>query len=195
MGRWGMRLFEGDRDLDIALEINTAFGNSDERDLGLSRMIHQTDMCAPPDIRVYYETDEYKKKLEGIVSDCRDTLDFGVGDKLFKVFRKREDEPNGKYRVILVGAIMMRAGATIKDDDFNHLRELVDQVPCRDGLNPVLRRNPGKPSALASLAAGLDGGDSGFRHPGKAQFLAALDHYRPGVPRSFQDPRSVFLPS
>ncbi|KKY33154.1 hypothetical protein UCDDA912_g06888 [Diaporthe ampelina] len=193
MGRWGMRLFEGDRDIDIALEINTALGDGEDMDLRLSRMVHQTDMCAPPDIRAYYETDEYKKKLEGVVAESRNKLNCGVGDQLFQIFRKREHEPNGKYRVILVGAIMLRAGAMIKDDDLNHLRGLVGEIPCRDGLNPVLRSNPARPSALASLAAGRDGGDWGFRHPGKVQFLAALNHYKPGVPRSFQDPRPVLM--
>ncbi|KAI7776781.1 hypothetical protein LA080_004437 [Diaporthe eres] len=185
MGRWGMRLFEGDRDLDLALDINHALGDSDDMHLRLSSMIHQTDMCCPPDIKVYYETDEYKKKLEGIVSDRCNTLNSGIGDELFKIFRKREHEPEGKYRVILVDVIMMRAGAVIKDDDFNHLRELVREIPCRDGLNPVLRSNPG---VVQLLAADLNGGDKGFRHPGKVQFLAALENYKPGVPRSFQEP-------
>lgn len=185
-----MRLFEGDRDLDLALEINSALGDGDDMDLRLSSMIHQTDMCCPHDIRAYYETDEYKKELEGIVSDRRDTLNSGVGDQIFEIFRKREHEPEGKYRVILVGAIMMRAGAVIKDDDFSHLRELVREIPCRDGLNIVLRSNPG---VLALLAADLNGGDKGFRHPGKVQFLAALENYKPGVPRSFQEPRSVIF--
>jgi hypothetical protein len=189
MGSWGMRLFEGDRDLDIVLEINSALGDSDDKDLHLSQMAHQTDMCAPPDARAYYETEEYKKKLQDTVSDRRNTLNSGVGDELFRIFRKKEHEPNGKYRVVLVGAIVMRAGAKVKDDDFNHLRELVGQIPCRDGLTPVLRGISGRPSALRLLAAGLDGSDNGFRHPGKVQFLAVLEHYKPGVPRSFQEPR------
>ncbi|KAH8757302.1 hypothetical protein F5883DRAFT_428830 [Diaporthe sp. PMI_573] len=145
-------------------------------------------MCAPPDARAYYETEEYKKKLQDTVSDRRNTLNSGVGDELFRIFRKKEHEPNGKYRVVLVGAIVMRAGAKVKDDDFNHLRELVGQIPCRDGLTPVLRGISGRPSALRLLAAGLDGSDNGFRHPGKVQFLAVLEHYKPGVPRSFQEP-------
>lgn len=189
MGRWGMRLFEGDQDLDIALEINKAFGDSDDKDLQLSPLIHQTDMCAPPDARAHYKTDEYKKELEGFVSKSRSTLNSGIGDELFKLFRKREHERNGKYRVIIVGTIMMRAGAVIKDDDFNHLRELVPKIPSRDGLKPVLRNNPALRSPSALLAAALDGDDRGFRHPGKVQFLAALENYKPGVPRSFQEPR------
>lgn len=193
MGRWGMRLFEADRDLDFALEINQAFGDSDDKDLGLSCMIHQTDMCCPQDIRDYYKTDDYKKELEDTVDDRCNKLNSGIGDELFKIFRKKEDEPQGKYRLILVGALMMRAGAVIKDDDFTHLRELVPEIPCRDGLHPALPRNPSRLSALATLGVDLDSGDEGFRHPGKVQFLAALENYRPGVPRSFQEPRSALL--
>lgn len=189
MGRWGMRLFEGDRDLDLSLEINRALGDSDDMDLRLSQMIHQTDMCCPPDVKAYYETDEYKKKLEGIVADRCNILNSGIGDELFKIFRRREHEPRGKYRVILVGAIMMRAGAVIKQDDFDHLRELVPEIPCRDGLHPALPRNPSRLAALAILGADLDSSDEGFRRPGKMQFLAALENYKPGEPRSFQESR------
>ncbi|KAG8157737.1 hypothetical protein KVR01_012399 [Diaporthe batatas] len=191
MGRWGMRMFEGDRDLDIAVKINSALCDSGHKDLNLSAMVHQTDMLAPEEARAFYETDEYKKQLEATVSDCRTTLDSGVGDELFRTLRKKESEPNGKYQVIILGAIMLRAGAVIKDDDLNHLRELVGDVACRDGLTPALRGISGKPSALRLLAAGRDDTDTGFRHPGKVQFLTALERYKPGVPRSFQEPRQV----
>lgn len=193
MGRWGMRLFEGDRDLDIAININQAFGNSAEADLGLSKMIHQTDMAAGQETRAYYKTDEYKKQLESMISDRRELLNNGIGDALFDLFRKKEHEPDGKYRVVLVGAIMMRTGATIKDDDFKHLREIVPDIPCRDGLHPLLQASRGRISPLALIGVDMDGQDKGFRHAGKVQFLAALDNYKPGVPRSFQEPRSVLL--
>lgn len=189
MGRWGMRLFEGDRDIDIALDINQAFG----ADLGLSKIIHQTDMAAGQEIRAYYKTDEYKKQLESMISDRRELLNNGIGDALFDLFRKKEHEPDGKYRVVLVGAIMMRAGATVKDDDFKHLREIVPDIPCRDGLHPLLQASRGRISPLALIGVDMDGQDKGFRHAGKVQFLAALDNYKPGVPRSFQEPRSVLL--
>lgn len=193
MGRWGMRLFEGDQDLDIGIQINQALGDSDDVDLGLSKMVHQTDMICPQETRAYYKTDEYKRELEEIVSDCRDELNSGTGDELFEIFRKKEHEPEGKYRVILVGAIMMRAGAAIKKDDFDHLRELVPQIPCRDGLHPAVRRMDSHLAALAILGSDMDSCDKGFRHPGKVQFLAALENYKTGVPRSFQEPRSVLL--
>ncbi|KAF3763819.1 hypothetical protein M406DRAFT_262923, partial [Cryphonectria parasitica EP155] len=70
---------------------------------------------------------------------------------------------------VLLGAVMMRVGAKIKDEDFQYLRELVPRIVSHDGYT----------SPLADL---------GFRGPGKAQFLAALDNYKPGVPRSLSDP-------
>lgn len=172
-------LFEGDQDLDIAIEIDFAFKVADYNDhddggLRLSPMIHQTDMCAPPEAVAHYQTDEYKVELADLVESRRQLLDSGVGDALMKQYRAKESELDGyrdtKYVVIIVGALMMRAGARINDDDLQHLRELVPQINC----------NAGRASSLF---------DEGFRGPGKAQFLAALANYKPGTPRSFQEPR------
>jgi hypothetical protein len=63
----------------------------------------------------------------------------------------------------------MRAGAKIKDDDMQHLRELANRFPGKEGYQWPLS-------------------DDGFRGPGKAQFLAALDNYKPGTPRNYQEP-------
>ncbi|KAH7037351.1 uncharacterized protein B0I36DRAFT_313855 [Microdochium trichocladiopsis] len=64
---------------------------------------------------------------------------------------------------------MMRAGAKIRAHDMEHLRELVDKIPSRPRYS------------LPHL-------DSGFRDPGKVQFLVALENYKAGTPRSFADP-------
>jgi hypothetical protein len=162
-------LFEGDRDLDVAIEINTAFGDGDAN-LELSHMIHQTDMLAPPEARAFYGTAEYASQLDAIITAIRQKLDTaGLGDRLLAMYRGRENEHNGKYRVIVVGALMMRAGAKIRDEDLQHLRDLVPDIHCVEGYAMPIA-------------------DDGFRGAGKRQFLAALDHYRPGVPRSFADP-------
>ncbi|KAK1488603.1 hypothetical protein CABS01_02233 [Colletotrichum abscissum] len=142
MGRWGFRLFEGDKDLDIVAAIRKAFGDGPEK-LNLYLMINKTDMVAP--------------------------LDSGVGDELFKKYRALEHEHQGQYRTIVVGALMMRGGAKIKADDMQHLRDLVPKIPCQHRF------------ALPMM-------DFGFRDPGKAQFLTALDNYQPGTPRDFHEP-------
>lgn len=154
MGRWGYRLFEGDIDFDLASEFDNAFKErkedeeDEENEIDLSAMIHLTEL----------------------VEDNRKKLDAGLGDKLLDKFRAKEDDLwFGELRVILLGAIMMRAGAKIKDDDMQHLRELANKFPGIEGFR-------------------LPISDDGLRGPGKAQFLAALDNYKPGTPRDFQDP-------
>lgn len=64
----------------------------------------------------------------------------------------------------------MRVGAVIKADDLQPLRDLVPKVTCVPGT-------------------ALPFGGDGFRSPGRAQVLAALDAYEPGKLRSFQELR------
>lgn len=105
-----------------------------------------------------------------LTASVRQKLDTdGLGDKLFAKYRDVNDLFYGKYQVIVVGALMMRAGAKIRDEDIRYLRDLVPRINCNEGYTWPL-------------------GDQGFRGPGKRQFLAALDHYQPGVPRSFYSP-------
>ncbi|KAH8168694.1 MYND finger domain-containing protein [Sarocladium implicatum] len=169
MGRWGRRLFEGDQDLDVACDLNNAL---DGIELDLSAMIHQTDMLAPENCRQFYKTPEYQPQLAESVAKMCKRLDSGLGDRLMAYCRARESDkhfPDPKYRTIIAGALMMRAGAKIKPEDIQHLRDLVPQINCNFGY------------ALPFC-------DEGFRHAGKVQFLAALDHYTPGTPRNYQEP-------
>lgn len=102
-------------------------------------------------------------------------LDSGLGDELFEKYRAGEGDPlrdfdgDSKYLQVVLAAIMMEYGATIKETHIEHLRDLVPKIQCNE--NTVLPFN-----------------DNGFRGPGKRQFLAALDHYQAGKPRSFQQP-------
>lgn len=114
--------------------------------------------------------------MDEAAAEVRSLLDAdGVGDELFKKLRAKEseDEGEGEYRVILLGSLMMLAGARIRPDDLQHLRKLVPKIHCSHGYALPLW-------------------DSGFRGPGRAQFLAALDHYQPGVPRDFVGVPSCF---
>lgn len=188
-GRWGYRnttpgslyarhrctncstgLFEGERDLDTSCDIDNTFTGGE---LELTRLVNQSDMLAPPDSQQYYKTAEYREVLGELVAHTRSQLDTGnTGNKLFDQFRAREQEPNGLYRMIIVGALMMRTGAKIRDEDIRYLRDLATRVDCKPGWAPPHD-------------------DSGFRGPGKAQFLAALDNYQAGTPRNFEEPRCV----
>lgn len=173
MGRWGYRLFEGDIDIDIALEFNTALGKG-KKEIKLSRMVHQTDMLAPPEALAYYKTDAYKKELDELVKKNREKLDTGIGDKLMEMYRSKEKRPynepdESELKVILLGALLMRAGAKIKDGDIQHLRKIANGFPGKEGFQWPLS-------------------DDDLRGPGKAQLLAALDNYKPGTPRNYQEP-------
>lgn len=102
-------------------------------------------------------------------------LDSGLGDELFEKCRAAEGDPIGdfdgdcKYLQVVFAAIMMEYGATIKEAHIKHLRDLVPKIQCNENtVVPLI--------------------DNGFRGPGKRQFLAALDHYQGGKPRSFQQP-------
>lgn len=104
----------------------------------------------------------------------RNKLDSGLGDELFEKYRAFVlnvvnilDFTN--YLPIVFGAMMMEYGATIKEDHMRYLRDLVPKIKCSEGTVPILA-------------------DHGFRGPGKRQFLAALDNYRAGEPRSFHQP-------
>lgn len=169
-------MFEGDQDLDVACGLVDGLGvNTDSWEHSLSAMVHQTDMLAPPEAAAFYITPEYADKLANkTIPWVRQKLDTdNLGDRLFATSRVQEADPDdilqrNKYRTIILGALMIRAGARIKAADLQHLRDLVPQINC---------------TSRRMLF------DHGFRTPGKVQFLAALDYYQPGVPRSFQEPR------
>lgn len=170
-------LFEGDQDLDVACSIVEGLGfKTDSWEHSLSSMVHQTDMLAPPEASALYRTSEYSDRLATvIVPYVREKLDTdNFGARLFAASRAKETGigdlfQDSKYCTIILGALMIRAGARISAEDLQHLCDLVPQINCTS------RRTIFE--------------DHGFRDPGKAQFLAALDHYEPGVARSFQEPR------
>jgi len=102
-------------------------------------MIHQTDMMAC----AYYRTPEYQDKLAELVASVRVQLDSGVGDKLFDMYRAKAANQKDdmvrwgkdyRYTVILIGALMMRAGARIRDDDVRYMRDVVPMLHCQPGF-------------------------------------------------------------
>lgn len=160
----------------ISISDDTLGINTGQWEYNLSAMVNQSDMLAPPEAAAVYRTAEYADELANvIVPYVRQKLDTGnLGERMLAASRNKESDPDdlfqeSKYRTIIMGALMMRAGARINAADLRHLRDLVPQINC------------------TSRRTLLE--DHGFRNPGRAQFLAALDHYRPGVARSFQEPR------
>lgn len=109
----------------------------------------------------------------------RKKLDAGLCDKLFKDYRSKENSgyfmslfSDGKMRTVLLAAMVMQSGAKISDDNMQHLREIVPRVHSSPGFAWPFN-------------------DSGFRDPGKVQFLAAMEYYKPGTPRTFREMRLV----
>ncbi|KAJ5708101.1 hypothetical protein N7488_007902 [Penicillium malachiteum] len=176
MGRWGWRLFEVDQDLDIACDLKAKLGiTDDDWEWTPTNTVNHSDMLAPADARAIYQTKEYADELKNtIIPYVREKFDKNnLGYDLFAKCRcLDEDLLYGKYPVIIFGAMMMRVGAKMKEEDLQYLRDLAPTIHSSPGY--VWFRN-----------------DQGFRDPGRTQFLAALDHYQAGVPRSFAEPRDA----
>ncbi|KAH6849722.1 hypothetical protein B0I37DRAFT_94940 [Chaetomium sp. MPI-CAGE-AT-0009] len=167
MGRWGHCLFEADNDQDLAygfaLEITgTEDGPEFEAlcSFGYAGIGADGTMAADGQV------------LERVGQK----LDAGLGNKLIDKYRALAvatknpwEEHEAKYRVIILGALMMGTGAKIGDHNLQHLRQLASEVQCNEKFT-------------------LAFADTGFRGPGKRQFLAALDNYTPGTPRSYNQP-------
>ncbi|VUC28508.1 unnamed protein product [Clonostachys rosea] len=171
MGRWGYRLFESTQDLQIVVDLGHTFN---ERPMRLFQMVCLAGLSLSERTRLpvrasQHQTEVDQATLSQTVTTIRNQFDTGLGDRFFEKHRANEKSHDDKYRVILAGALMMRVGARIKPEHLQHIRELVPQVMCTCPLTP--------PNL-----------DLGFRRPGRAQLLAALDNYVAGTPRDFQEP-------
>ena len=142
-------MFECDMDLDLI------------GDLGLGQ----------PDV-------DLEEMISENIEEARVKLDNGLCQELFKEWRARDQDIDisggGKYRIIILAAMMMKAGAKIDEDDMDYLRRILPGITSRNGYHMPLC-------------------DDCFRDPGKAQFTAALEHYKAGLPRDFSAPRSVLI--
>jgi hypothetical protein len=115
------------------------------------------------------EDDEYSPEQEMSSPALRDKLNAGLCDKHFKDFRSQEKDfsiPSREIYTIILAAMVMETGANISDENIQHLRELVTQIwPCPVHTGPL--------SEEVSF------------NPARAQFVAALEYYKPGTPRDF----------
>ncbi|KAH6636091.1 hypothetical protein F5144DRAFT_546242 [Chaetomium tenue] len=167
MGRWGHCLFEADNDQDRAYELALEIaGEEDGPESEALCSFGYAGLMADGGNTVD------KSALESV----RQKLDAGLGDKLIGKYRALAaatdnswNEHEAKYKFVILGALLMGTGAKIRDHDLQHLRQLASEVQCNENF------------ALAFS-------DTGFRGPGKRQFLAALDNYTPGTPRSYNEP-------
>lgn len=101
-------------------------------------------------------------------------IDSGMGDEILeKYLAVKQDCPGvrgcAQYLPVVLAAILMEYGATIKKAHVRQLRDLVEKMQCNENAAMVTD-------------------DTILRGAGKRQFLAALDHYQAGKPRSFVEP-------
>jgi hypothetical protein len=158
-------LFEGDSDCDTLYEINAAAKQE------LTKLMKDTDICATTKAKELHDSLEENDLLDFDAVELRKILEAGLCDGLFKKLRtKTKDSLTPELRVILLGMVMMQAGATISDSDMEYMRKFLPQIPSQSGY------------ALPIF-------DLGFRDPGKAQVSAALEHYKNGVPRDIRASR------
>jgi len=118
------------------------------------------------------EQDQLDQFLKDMTNDQLLESVNNISDELFEDSRQKKDLFYGEYPTVVLGALMMGMGAKISPENITYLREAARNTHSSPGYQWPL-------------------GDIGFRDPGKAQFLAALDHYRDGEPRDFHGPRYV----
>ncbi|KAK3295498.1 uncharacterized protein B0H64DRAFT_147106 [Chaetomium fimeti] len=167
MGRWGHCLFEADNDQDLACHLAVEItGAQDGPEFEALCSFGYAGIAA-----------DGNQVVDGpVLKRIRQKFDAGLGNKLIDKYRAVAvgtndswEKHEAKYRVIILGALMMGTGAEIRDHDLQHLRRLASEVQCNEKFT-------------------LAFADTGFRGPGKRQFLAALDNYTPGTPRSYNQP-------
>jgi hypothetical protein len=173
-------VFQGDQDFMFVTGLSREIMQGNESEM--AAQIASVLRAAPIGVQEYYDF-EYNFAAGGHVTASHIRAKFdnaGSGEKLLKKCLaevKTGDDTVGyftktdcNYRPVILAALMMQVGATIKDEELQRLQQLVPAVKSSEHfVNPLM-------------------GDDGFRGPGKRQFLAALDHYKSGTPRSFVEP-------
>ncbi|KAK4232831.1 hypothetical protein C8A03DRAFT_39523 [Achaetomium macrosporum] len=136
----------------------------------IDEIVGESDL---PDSAFGLDTEHENQILEQV----RQKLDAGTGETLLErsLEGAQTKDPEDflerkKYRPIALSAILMMAGAKISDEHVGRLRA-------------IALHSPGPESYVLPLA-----GDNYFRGPDKKQYLAALDHYRQGLPCDFHKP-------
>ncbi|KAI1622021.1 hypothetical protein EDD37DRAFT_667858 [Exophiala viscosa] len=112
------------------------------------------------------EQDQLDRFIEDMTKDQFLENINNISVELFQEYRQKKDPLYGVYPTVILGAVMMTMGANISPENITYLREAANKTASYPGYR-------------------LPIGDLGFRDPGKAQFLAALDHYRNGEARDF----------
>lgn len=165
-------LFQGDLDLDTCADVETMVVNFlSNEEVGPQILI--TPAMRETGQKIIDSAEEQKNGGSGgsyLLDNIkrgdpaiREILDHAVCFTLLDLSKGDE------FAEIIIGALMMQAGAKLRPKDKRRLRKILAAFPEGDDELP----------------------ENGFSNAGQAQFSAALDNYRAGTPRDFQCPRSV----
>jgi hypothetical protein len=153
-------------DIDLACDLVKSLGvNTKKWEYRPAQAVNQTDMLTPDDARARYKTKDYAKHLADVIvpSVCANFDKNNLGERLMAKSRAKEGKldwdnlTSGEYKTIILGALLMRVGAKIKDKDLQHLRDLVPKVVCIPGTTWALE-------------------DVGFAARGKLSSLQLMTH-------------------
>ena len=168
MGRWGFRKSSykyGFRKASKALAVMFE-GDYDSDVLGTIQDDLDLQLAGTDPGNLFDTFAEHPHALK----EARNKLDAGSGTSLMQKARHNElsrSSPDG-YDMFIVAAVIMHTGAKLGSEDRQILRVLFHTIPKLTGFVLPLM-------------------DHGFRKPGAAQFIAGLDSYVNGTPRSFTD--------
>ncbi|KAK0669233.1 hypothetical protein QBC41DRAFT_224255 [Cercophora samala] len=112
------------------------------------------------------DTAEHQAALNKLIIEVRAKLDTGIGQKILQEAWSSVTRHFFEGEPIFAAALLLRAGAKISPGDLKHLRKLAEKI---------------EPPSVKNMNVGLCG-------PGRAQFMAALDSYKHGIPRNFCEP-------
>lgn len=159
-------MFEGDQDLDLESDVQ---GEINRRLKAKGVNLEDEHMW---DLFYNLDKPEYRPDPASITSGELCGHINAMSEELFQQYRNKPDGFYGQYATVVLAAVMMKTGSKISEDNRNFLRQTAAGT----------HSSPGYAMPLW---------DSGFRDPGKAQFLAALDNYEDGKARDFRAARYV----
>ncbi|CAJ2501330.1 Uu.00g041830.m01.CDS01 [Anthostomella pinea] len=208
MYEWGLRLWENDGDVEILFQLQKTFDipvvwrerhSKAQRARGggiLSPLIPLVTKHVYPMAILTTDDPVAMDKIKDFVAR-------GTGDRFMAHWRARENEPNGEYRFNLAGALMMGKGARINEYVLSVSRLWFSPIVLYVGATTLDDADIGIPAFKSDLAHLGDlvprvhcaprwgSPTPGFRGPGKAEFLVAMDKYRPGTPKGHIKPIMV----
>jgi hypothetical protein len=157
-------LFEGDQDLDLEIDVHDAI---------IEKMKTRDIELGDDDLFESLQAMGPRSSETNSIRRLRSQLDT-ICAELFEDYTKKDDSCLGEYSLIMLDAVMMKSGAKMSPGNRTKLLQVAQRSESASGYRPPMW-------------------DMSFRDAGKAQFIAAVNHYKDGDPRDFISPRYVSL--